>query len=49
MRPLIHLEKGGVIPVQKLTSFKTWKELILGSAAKREIYTPGFVVTSQLR
>lgn len=43
MRPLIHLEKGGVIPVQKLTSFKTWKELILGSAAKREIYTPGFV------
>jgi len=43
MRPLIHLAPGGVLPLQKLRTFKTWKELVLGQNAVREIETPGFV------
>ena len=43
MRPLIHLGPGGEIPVATLRSARTWKELVLGSNANREIETSGFV------
>jgi DNA-directed RNA polymerase II subunit RPB2 len=46
MRPLIHLGRGGKVPVEALQRAKTWRDLVLGVhplTFKRNIYESGFL------
>ena len=46
MRPLIHLGRGGEVPVEALRRAKTWRDLVLGVhplTFKRNIYESGFL------
>ena len=46
MRPLIHLGRGGEVPVEALQRAKTWRDLVLGVhplTFKRNIYESGFL------
>ena len=46
MRPLIHLGRGGKLPIEALTRAKTWRDLVLGvypTTVKRTIYQAGFI------
>jgi DNA-directed RNA polymerase II subunit RPB2 len=36
LRPLIWLEKGGKIPIAKLKSLRTWRQLVMGTLPGRE-------------
>jgi DNA-directed RNA polymerase II subunit RPB2 len=46
LRPLIHLDKDGVIPLEKLTNLRSWRDLILGQlpfTRTRGLHQVGFV------
>lgn len=46
MRPLIHLDKGGAIPLEKLTAAASWRDHLFGSlpmTKERGLHQSGFV------